>query len=96
VTKEQRIENLALSFPSIRSNVEAGYLPGVSPWDPSDFDDYRRNPTMEHGSGMRSVIDFIWHVWSGENCFSLRTAFGRWDRSHTAAWKAWASKPWWA
>jgi hypothetical protein len=103
MTDEQRIERLALSFPSIRSNVEMGYVPGISPWDPTTFYEYLAAPAMEHGSGLKQALGFIWYVWSGRTVdaneafdFDLRMAFGRWDPPHEAAWKAWAAKAWWA
>lgn len=95
----ERMSRLALSFPSVARMVESGMLPGIAPWNASKFHDFMGNPGFRLGSGANASLAFISHVWgcgSHRHAFDLRNAFARWDEAHRAAFKAWASDPWWA
>lgn len=88
----EKMSTLAETFPGL-SNV-----PGVRPWDASALDDWAASGEMGHGALV--AAQFVLSVWNPKmtwSCgkFDIHEALGVWDGKHSAAFLAWAAKPWW-
>ena len=88
----QRIEKLAMSFPSLRGQ------PGVVPWDALALDAWASGPAPSHG--MLRAAQFVLMVWDPGHAwkcgrFDISEAFGVWDREHHASFLQWVAEPWW-
>jgi len=86
------MEELALSFPSLRGVIVA------SAWDARAFDKWASGPAPCHGA--RCAARFVLWVWNPKTrwrcgSFELQEALCCWDDEHRAAFVAWASTPWW-
>lgn len=91
--KALRIQELALSFPSVRNPA------GLDPWSPENL---FLNGLSNVSSGTRQALLFVLSVWNPE-ChqyfeeppFSVHEALQIWDKSHRKAFLDWANDPWW-
>ena len=85
--RDARLSQLAESFPTL-----AG-CPGVRPWDSETF--VAQLQESWPGSGARSALKFVAHVWNVAHPFDLDD-FSKWDAAHQKAFARWAADPWWA
>jgi len=93
---EQKMAELALSFPSIRGLIEQEVLQGIDPWSITVLRRNLEEMPFELGRGVTQAIKFVLWVWHGGNDFNLYVAWSYWDEEHRAAWLDWAKEPWWA
>ena len=84
-----KIEVLARTFPSLARQL--GDHPTIGTIDRLRDVALRR---ANEGSGAVHAAEFILSLWDFR-AFDLGRAWGAWDSQRRAAWKAWASDPWW-
>lgn len=81
----EKLIALILSFPTLaRRSAEIHSIDDV----------FAIEQNRSNSTGTRWAAAFILFVWNGRE-FDLYRAWGNWDNDHRAAWKAWASDPWW-
>ena len=95
MTAQERIVELALTFPSLRRWA----LTEVRPWEANRFDAWAAESALSHGEKVSAR--FVLAVWDPKaewrsGRFNLMEALRIWDPEHRAAYLAWASDPWWA
>jgi hypothetical protein len=84
VSCDVRMTLWALTFPTLTVST-----PGIEPWDALVLDRWAStDPAVTSGS--LAAVRFLLHVWNDQTdwqCgqFSLREAYGAWDREHWAA-----------
>jgi hypothetical protein len=88
----QKMESLALSFPSLRSAV------GVRPWSADELDAWARSDVSGHGA--LCAARFMLAVWNPDGAwscgrFDLMEALAVWDVDHRLAFLSWVGRPWW-
>jgi hypothetical protein len=89
ITKEQRIAQLAETFPTLRG------APGLYPWKPRELEDACGRLSSGGVHAARFVLA-CWNSYHPWRCgpFLVLEAFGTWDDEHRAAFVAWAQDPW--
>lgn len=94
VTGRQAIVDLALSFPTLRSSFP--WLTAEK-WEADKFDKMI-GPQCDGAIHAARFVLSVWNPHPKRKCgkFDLHNALSCWDRSHRAAFVAWAQDPWWA
>ena len=85
---EDRIQQLARSFPSLRGLVE-------KKWNPESLDEWAAGVAS---TGERLAVQFVLAVWNQHHewkCgkFDVIDASSTWDEEHWNAFRAWADRP---
>lgn len=84
-----KIQQLALSFPSLRGLVEHR-------WNPEGLDEWASRGGASHGE--RLAVQFVLTVWNQHHqwkCgkFDVFDACQTWDEEHRNAFRAWVHQP---
>ena len=93
-SKEERMTELALSFPAVREG-----WPGIDPWDQHKLNAWATSGVASHGEVC--TAEFLLYVWNPDDDtpwagrFSLSEALETWDVFNRFAFLKWAEEPFW-